>query len=199
MNITVISVGKIKEKYYRPTVVFAKTIHGTYKGSGRSIEEYDMFQSFKPYLDLIDGGGGHPMACGLKASSLEQIEAFRKAVNEASTLSDYDKTPKVYVDKCIYNAYEYDFDSLEKQLKLFLPTGAGNTAPTLLVKDVCLKIKTKYAKNYRISEVIAEFGAKSIASTLWNDETIPEEGEFVADIALQVSETGWQIRTIYFL
>lgn len=190
--------GKVKEKYYRPTVVFAKTIHGTYKGSGRSIEEYDMFQSFKPYLDLLDGGGGHPMACGLKASNLEQIEAFKKAVNTTSKLTEHDKTPKVYVDKCIYNAYEYDFDALEKQLKLFLPTGAGNAAPTLLIKDASLKIKTKYAKNYRISEVIAEFGIKSIASTLWNDDSIPEEGEFVADIALQVGETGWQIRSIYF-
>ena len=190
--------GKVKEKYYRPTVVFAKTIHGTYKGSGRSIEEYDMFQSFKPHLDLIDGGGCHPMACGIKASTLEQIEAFKKAVNLDSKLTEYDKTPKIYVDKCIYNAYEYDFDSLEKQLKLFLPTGAGNTAPTLLVKDASLKIKTKYAKTYRISEIIAEFGVKSIASTLWNDDSIPEEGEFVADIALQVGETGWQIRTIYF-
>ena len=79
-----------------------------------------------------------------------------------------------------------------------MPTGAGNTAPTLLVKDASLKIKTKYAKTYRISEIIAEFGVKSIASTLWNDDSIPEEGEFVADIALQVGETGWQIRTIYF-
>ena len=96
--------GKVKEKYYRPTVVFAKTIHGTYKGSGRSIEEYDMFQSFKPHLDLIDGGGGHPMACGLKASTLEQIEAFKKAVNLDSKLTEYDKTPKIYVDKCIFNA-----------------------------------------------------------------------------------------------
>lgn len=190
--------GKVKEKYYRPTVVFAKTINGTYKGSGRSIEEYDMFQSFKPYLHLIEGGGGHPMACGLKASSLEQIEAFKNAVNHACTLTEHDKTPKVYVDKCIYNTYEYDFDALEKQLKLFLPTGAGNTAPTLLIKDACIKIQTKYAKSYRISEVIADFGVKSISSTLWNDDTIPEEGEFVADIVLQVGETGWQIPTIYF-
>lgn len=190
--------GKIKEKHYRPTVVFSKTIHGTYKGSGRSIEEYDMFQNFKPYLHLLDGGGGHPMACGLKASTLEQIEAFKAAVNAASTLTDHDKTPKVYVDKCIYNAYDYDFDALEKQLALFLPTGAGNSAPILLIKDAILKIKTKYAKTYRISEVIAEFGAKSISSTLWNDETIPEEGEFVGDIALQVGESGWQIKTIYF-
>ena len=189
--------GKIKEKHYRPTVVFAKTIHGTYKGSGRSIEEYDMFQSFKPYLHLLDGGGGHPMACGLKASNLDQIEAFKKAVNAASTLTKYDKTPKIYVDKCIYNAYDYDFDALEKQLKLFLPTGAGNAAPTLLVKDALLKVKTKYAKSYRISEVIANFGDKSITSTLWNDETIPEEGDFVSDIALQVGETGWQIKAIY--
>lgn len=190
--------GRVKEKYYRPTVVFSKTIHGTYKGSGRSIEEYDMFQNFKPYLHLLDGGGGHPMACGLKASTLEQIEAFKIAVNKASTLSDNDKIPKIYVDKCIYNAYEYDFDALEKQLKLFLPTGAGNTAPTLLVKDASLKISTKYAKAYRISEVIAEFGAKAINCTLWNNNSIPEEGEFIADIALQVGETGWQIRDLYF-
>lgn len=190
--------GKVKEKYYRPTVVFSKTVHGTYKGSGRSIEEYDMFQSFKPYLDLIDGGGGHPMACGLKASSLEQIIAFKEAVNKASKLTDYDKQPKIYVDKYIENAFDYDFNRLEKQLRLFLPTGAGNSAPTLLVKDAKLKISTKYAKNYRISEVIASFGTKSISSTLWNDDNIPEEGEFTADLALQVGENGWQIKSIYF-
>lgn len=190
--------GKIKEKYYRPTVVFSKTVHGTYKGSGRSIEEYDMFQNFKPYLHLLDGGGGHPMACGLKASSLEQILAFKEAVNAASTLSDYDKTPKVYVDKCINNAYDFDFDALWQQLRLFLPTGAGNSAPTVLIRDASLKFHTKYAKNHRISEVIADFGPKSIASTLWNDETLPEEGDFVADITLQAGENGWQIKNIYF-
>lgn len=190
--------GKIKEKYYRPTVVFSRTIHGTYKGSGRSIEEYDMFQSFKPFLHLIDGGGGHPMACGLKASTIEQIEAFAKAVNEASLLTNYDKTPKVYVDKVIEDAYSYDFLSLEKQLRLFLPCGAGNSAPTLLVKNAKINVSTKYAKNYRISEVIATFGHKSISSTLWNDESIPEMGEFTADITLQVGENGWQIRNIYF-
>lgn len=190
--------GKIKEKYYRPTVVFSRTIHGTYKGSGRSIEEYDMFQNFKPFLHLLDGGGGHPMACGLKASSIEQIEAFALAVNKASTLTDYDKTPKIYVDKCIDNAYDYDYAKLEKQLKLFLPCGAGNSAPTLLIKDTNLKVSTKYAKTYRISEVIANFGPMSISSTLWNDDSIPETGEFIGDITIQVSESGWQIKNIYF-
>lgn len=189
--------GRIKEKFYRPTVVFSRTIHGTYKGSGRSIEEYDMFQSFKPFLHLLDGGGGHPMACGLKASTTEQIYAFAKAVNEASLLSEHDKTPKIYVDKCIDNAYEYDFNALEKQLMLFLPTGAGNSAPTLLIKDATLQFNTKYAKNHRISEVIANFGPKSIASTLWNDDTLPEAGEYVGDITLQVGEGGWQIKSIY--
>ena len=190
--------GKIKEKYYRPTVVFSRTIHGTYKGSGRSIEEYDMFANFKPFLNLIDGGGGHPMACGLKATTKEQIYAFSKAVNAVCTLTEHDKIPKVYVDKVILNAYDYDFTALEKQLKYFLPCGAGNSAPTLLIKDACIKIHTKYAKSYRISELIAVFGPKSISSTLWNNYDLPEEGEFIADIALQISETGWQIRNIYF-
>ena len=190
--------GKIKEKYYRPTVVFARTIHGNYKGSGRSIEEYDMFQSFKPFLHLLDGGGGHPMACGLKASTLEQIEAFAKAVNAASNLTDYDKTPKIYVDKYVENALSYDFLKLETQLRYFLPCGAGNSAPIILVKNARIAVSTKYAKTYRISEVIAKFGHKSISATLWNDEAIPEEGNFTADIALYVNENGWQIKNIYF-
>ena len=190
--------GKIKEKYYRPTVVFARTIHGTYKGSGRSIEEYDMFKNFKPFLHLLDGGGGHPMACGLKASSIEQIQAFAMAVNAASTLTDYDKTPKVYVDKYIEDAYSYDFLKLETQLRYFLPCGAGNSAPIILVKNAKIRTSTKYAKTYRISEVIASFGNKSISSTLWNNEAIPEEGDFIADITLYVNEEGWKIKNIYF-
>ena len=45
--------------------------------------------------------------------------------------------------------------------------------------------------------MIASFGPKSIASTLWNDDTLPEAGEYVGDITLQVSEGGWQIKSIY--
>lgn len=191
--------GKIKEKYYRPTVVFSKTIHGTYKGSGRSIEEYNMFQSFKPYLHLLDGGGGHPMACGLKATTLEQILAFAEAVNQSCTLTEHDKTPKVYVDKVIEDKQSYDFNRLEKQLRIFLPTGAGNSAPILLVKDVPLTLHTKYAKNHRISEVTAHLGHHTIQSTLWNDSTLPEEGSYLTHLTLQVSENGWQIKNIYFL
>ncbi len=189
--------GRIKEKYYRPTVIFSRTINGTYKGSGRSIEAYDMFESFKPYLHLLDGGGGHPMACGLKASSIEQIEAFKTAVNAASTLTEDDKTPKIYVDKCIKATENYDFEALEKQLKLFIPTGASNATPILLIKDASLKFSTKYAKNHRISEVIATFGTKSISSTLWNDATLPESGDYIGDITLYVNESGYQIKSIY--
>ena len=188
--------GRIKEKYYRPTVVFSKTSSGTYKGSGRSIEEYDMFQSFKPYMSLIDGGGGHPMACGLKASTKEQIYAFSEAINKASTLTDYDKTPKIYVDKTIDNSSTYDFNTLENQLKLFLPTGAGNSAPTILVRDIKIEFRTKYAKNYRISEVKAYASTKVFESTLWNDDSLPESGTHIADIILQVSDSGWQIKHI---
>ncbi len=188
--------GRIKEKYYRPTVVFSKTKQGTYKGSGRSIEEYDMFQSFKPYMHLIDGGGGHPMACGLKATTKEQIYAFSDAINNACTLTEHDKTPKIYVDKTIDNSSNYDFNLLETQLKLFLPTGAGNSAPTILVRDIKTEFKTKYAKQYRISEVKAYASNKLFESTLWNDDSLPESGQYMADIILQVSESGWQIKHI---
>lgn len=190
--------GKVKEMYYRPTIIFSKTIQGTYKGSGRSIEEYDMFQHIKPFMHYFYTGGGHPMACGLGSKTLENIELFKKDLNAASTLTDYDKTPKLYVDHIIHKPEDYDFNLLEKQLKLFLPTGAGNTAPVLLVKQVPIHIKTKYAKTYRISEVSATCATTLIKGTLWNDPSIPEEGSFCVDLTLSVNEFGWQIGTLFF-
>jgi single-stranded-DNA-specific exonuclease len=61
--------SRLKEKYYRPTIIFAKDGSGLLKGSGRSISSFhlkdalDLISKRKP--DLILTFGGHAMAAGL--------------------------------------------------------------------------------------------------------------------------------------
>ena len=74
--------GRIREKYNRPVFVLTKAEEGV-KGSGRSIEAYNMFQELCKVSGLFTKFGGHPMAAGLSLPE-ENVERFRKEINEAA-------------------------------------------------------------------------------------------------------------------
>ena len=61
--------SRLKEKYYRPTIIFAKDESGFLKGSGRSIPSFHLRDALdllsKKNPDLILTFGGHAMAAGL--------------------------------------------------------------------------------------------------------------------------------------
>lgn len=86
--------SRLKEKYYRPTLVFADAGDGIIKGSGRSIPNLHLRDALdlvtKQYPELILKFGGHAMAAGLsiKAEDFMQFtSAFehvtRSLLNEA--------------------------------------------------------------------------------------------------------------------
>ena len=81
--------AKIREKYHRPSIVFALAEDGCLKGSGRSIPGIhlrDMIdQVDKRIPGLIIKFGGHAMAAGLsiEASGLEQFsQLFKRVVSD---------------------------------------------------------------------------------------------------------------------
>jgi len=81
--------AKIREKYHRPSIVFAMSEEGLLKGSGRSIPGIhlrDMLDAVdKRIPGLIAKFGGHAMAAGLslEASGLEQfVKTFKQVVSE---------------------------------------------------------------------------------------------------------------------
>ena len=74
--------SRLKEKYHRPTLVFADAGDGIIKGSGRSIPGLHLRDALdlvtKQYPNLIIKFGGHAMAAGL--SILERdFDAFQQA------------------------------------------------------------------------------------------------------------------------
>ena len=56
--------GRLREHFYKPSIVITDAADGA-KGSGRSIEGYNMFEEITKCKELLTKFGGHPMAAGL--------------------------------------------------------------------------------------------------------------------------------------
>lgn len=124
-SIAGIIAGRIKERYYRPTFVLTKGETGV-KGSGRSIEAYDMFAEMSRCRELFTKFGGHKLAAGL---SLEEknVEVFRKRINELANLTEDDLQMKVSIDMRL--PFPYINEELIHELKILEPFGKGNGKP----------------------------------------------------------------------
>ena len=95
--------GRIKERSYRPTIVFAPDPLGGLKGSARSIKEInirDVLDTIATtYPGMIDKFGGHAMAAGVSLSR-EKFTAFAKAFDIAvdQALGGSAQTPLILSD-----------------------------------------------------------------------------------------------------
>ncbi len=128
--------GRIKEKYYRPTIVLTKSKdENIAKGSGRSIEAYNIYEEILPFKDKLASFGGHPMACGLSIE-ITNIDEFRKFLNTNSKLSDMEKEKSINVDSQI-NISNLSLEFAESLLKL-KPFGKDNEKPLFANKDVSI-------------------------------------------------------------
>lgn len=131
-SIAGIVAGRVREKYNLPTIVMTKGSEMP-KGSGRSIEEYNMFEELSKCKELIYKFGGHPMAAGLSVKE-ENLPILRKKLNDNCTLTEDDVTKKIIIDASLPLEY-VDFNIIDR-LNDMRPFGKGNLSPMLAVKDI---------------------------------------------------------------
>ena len=153
-SIAGIIAGRIKEKYYRPTIILTESSDGGAKGSGRSIEKYDMFENLSRCKDLFTKFGGHKMAAGLSLPK-ENIDELKRRLNEGCTLEEEDFVKILHLDMVLPFVHAdmelvREFDKLE-------PFGNGNEKPLFAQKDVALLSGRIMGKNrntgkYRVSD-----------------------------------------------
>jgi len=117
--------GRIRERYYKPVFVLTDGEEGV-KGSGRSIEVYNMFEEMCKVSDLFTKFGGHPMAAGLSLPK-EHVEVFRKRLNELTTLTEEDLISKITID--VPMPLDYIREELIEELSILEPFGKANTKP----------------------------------------------------------------------
>ena len=84
-SIAGIIAGKVKERFYRPTIVLTDAEEGV-KGSGRSIPGYHMFEELCKVGELFTKFGGHPMAAGMSLPK-ENIQKLRRQLNDNCILT----------------------------------------------------------------------------------------------------------------
>ncbi len=117
--------GRIREQYNRPVFVLTQAADGV-KGSGRSIDAYDMYAGLCGCSELLTKFGGHRLAAGLSLDE-EQIDAFRRQINRQCTLSEEDLIPKTVID--VPMPVSYATVQLADQISLLKPFGKGNSKP----------------------------------------------------------------------
>ena len=141
--------GRIREAYHRPTLVITRGEEGA-KGSGRSIDGYSMFEELNKCADLLSSFGGHPMAAGFSLPE-ENIEAFRRRLNEVCTLTEEELQAKVVIDVPMPIGY-ITFPLIE-QLKLLEPFGKGNDKPVFADRNLVIDRLKIYGATGRVVQL----------------------------------------------
>lgn len=135
--------GRIRERYHKPAIILTDAEDGV-KGSGRSIEEYDMFAGLSACGELLDKFGGHKMAAGLSLQR-EKIGQLRYRLNENCSLTEADFIPKVHIDMAL--PFSYVTEEFIQELELLAPFGTGNRKPVFAQKEVRLLSGSIMGKN----------------------------------------------------
>lgn len=131
-SIAGIIAGRIRERYYRPVFVLTKGEEGV-KGSGRSIEAYNMFEEMCKCRALFTKFGGHKLAAGLSLEE-ENVPRFRQVMNELANLTEEDLVEKVSIDMQL--PLSYVTEELVEELELLEPFGKGNTKPLFAERNL---------------------------------------------------------------
>lgn len=138
--------GRLKEKYNKPTIVLTDS-EQSLKGSARSIEACNIYEELTKCSNYLLKFGGHPMAAGMSLR-YEDIEPFRKALNENTTLKDEDFIPKVSID--ILLPFGYLSEDLVTELKKMEPFGKGNEKPIFAEKNLIVNKANILGKNANV-------------------------------------------------
>jgi single-stranded-DNA-specific exonuclease len=130
-SIAGIIAGRIKERFYRPTIVLTDAEEGI-KGSGRSIPGYHMFEELSKVAELFTKFGGHPMAAGMSLPK-ENLSKLRALLNQNCTLTEEEMIEKVSID--IAMPIQYVNEAFVEELKVLEPFGNGNAKPLFAERE----------------------------------------------------------------
>ena len=145
--------GRIKESRHRPVYVLTKTENGLLKGSGRSIESYDMYAQMNACSDLFEKFGGHKMAGGLTMRE-ENFAEFARRVEADCLLTEEDLQEMIRVDMEL--PPRFLGSAMTRELALLEPCGNGNPKPLFVTRGIRLLSARVLGKNRNVIRLAAQ-------------------------------------------
>ncbi len=165
-SIAGIIAGRVREYCHKPVFILTKS-GDKVKGSGRSIEEYSMYEEMCKVKDVFFKFGGHPMAAGLSLEA-DRVDEFRRRINENSTLTEQDLMEKVKID--VPMPVSYVTKELVREFEILAPFGKGNPRPVFADKNMYISRMWIIGKNQnvlRLSMVSAD--GKPVSAIYFGD------------------------------
>ena len=171
-SIVGIVAGRIKEHYYKPTIVLTNGLSegddATIKGSARSIEKYDMFEELQKHKDMFAKFGGHKMAAGMTLKADVTPEDLSKALNLDCALTDDDLIKKIWIDTELPFSV-IDFNLIDS-LDLLEPFGTGNPKPVFALRNVRIKAMAHMGKEGQFLRFnLEDERGKSLSAVMFED------------------------------
>ncbi len=148
--------SKITEKFYKPSILFA--IDGDEaKGSGRSINGYNLFEALENCSDILEKFGGHELAAGLSVKT-DNIEKFREKINSYIPKKPDETTsvPTVLIDASIKASYITN-EAVE-DINRLQPFGVDNPAPVFAIKGIKIHRISTMSENKHLRMTLLKDG-----------------------------------------
>ena len=138
--------SRLTKKYYKPCIIISPGNDGFYKGSGRSIEHFSLYEALEYSKDTLVSFGGHELAAGLVIAPAN-IDLFRKKINEyaESNLTDDMMTSTIIAD-CELKGRQLNIETA-LELKQLEPYGTGNKQPVFYIKNMTVIKVLKVGNN----------------------------------------------------
>lgn len=182
--------SRIADRFYRPTILISLDgKHG--KGSGRSVEKFNLFNVMLQCKDLLIGFGGHEGACGLTIDK-DRLDEFRDKINIEAEKCTHEDTFSQQLDIDMEIPLNMLTENVINEIESLAPFGEENPRPVfssrnLVVKDGPRQIGKKGFKMWvtdnNVTCEAVNFGR--------NEILIPKTGSGV-DLAYMPSINDWQ-------
>ncbi len=184
-SIAGIIAGRLREQYYKPVLVLTNAEEGL-KGSGRSIEGYNMFEKLLEVSDLMTKFGGHPMAAGVSLPK-ENLEEFRRRLNENAGLTEETLTPVEWID--VPMPVSYITEELISQFERLEPFGKGNEKPLFADRNLSISRIALIGKNKNVLKMnLTDAGGYCVEAVWFHAE----------ENALDVWRCGDNVLVLYY-
>ena len=192
--------GRIREMYNRPVFVLTRGEEGV-KGSGRSTENYSMYENMCGCAELFTKFGGHPMAAGL--SLREDVAVFRGKINACCELTEDDFIPKIKIDMAMPAAYPTI--GLIRELARLEPFGNGNSKPQFADRELALLRASVVGRNQNVLKLSLMTAAGEHVSAVyfgdveaWKQYYSEKYGQTEVDAALRGRANAIRMSVIYY-
>ena len=183
-GVTGIVCSKVSEKYGKPCILFSDDGKEV-RGSGRSIEGFNIIEAVSCCGSYLERYGGHPMAAGLTLKS-ENFDIFKESILKFAKEKSFIMPTSVIEVDCEVSPDMLTVDSV-KSLGILEPFGVGNETPIFCIKDAMLTAKISLSAG-KHTKIKAEKDGRNFSVLCFG--TSPEKMEYIEGDSVDIAFTA---------